>query len=391
MLSLDPHTVSIPVSPEDERTASRYAARRVLWNETNLKRIRSCGRAVIAGKAGVSVKVSTSDTGSRSVGYSGLASCGSTWACPCCSVKIAAERSNEISRAVDAWNARGGRVALVTLTMRHRRGQWLSELWDSVGKAWTAATDGRGWRADSAEFGVAMPREIKSGHRKGQVVVEKRIGFTRVVEVTHGKNGWHVHIHALMFLKGGTRIQDAQRLGDSMFGRWLPALTRRGFTAPSLRHGVDVRMITGGDASKLGDYFNKAVYAGAVDKDKAGWEIAGGTHKMGRKENRTPFQILEDVVANGDEADLALWHEWERGSRGRRQLTWSIGLRDFLGLNEERTDEEIAEDELGGEVELEITNAEWHWLKNCSEKLLFLVKADATLRLARQFLGRPPG
>lgn len=46
-------------------------------------------------------------------------------------------------------------------------------------------------------------------------------------------------------------------------------------------------------------------------------------------------------------ADLAVWEEWERASRGRRQLTWSRSMRTLADLADERTDEENAAEEVG--------------------------------------------
>uniref|UniRef100_UPI0037CA0D74 hypothetical protein n=1 Tax=Ornithinimicrobium sufpigmenti TaxID=2508882 RepID=UPI0037CA0D74 len=56
--------------------------------------------------------------------------------------------------------------------------------------------------------------------------------------------------------------------------------------------------------------------------------------------------------------DRAIWGEWERSSHGRRQITWSGGFRDLLGLGAERTDEELAEDDdAAGDVVLELEPA----------------------------------
>ena len=44
-----------------------------------------------------------------------------------------------------------------------------------------------------------------------------------------------------------------------------------------------------------------------------------------------------------------MWHEYEKGSKGKRQATWSRGLRDLLGVGQEHTDEEIAAEELGSD------------------------------------------
>jgi hypothetical protein len=53
------------------------------------------------------------------------------------------------------------------------------------------------------------------------------------------------------------------------------------------------------------------------------------------------------TLTRKDPDDSTLWQEWEQASEGRRQLTWSEGIRALAGLAEqERSDEDIAE-ELG--------------------------------------------
>jgi hypothetical protein len=266
---------------------------------------------------------------------------------------------------------------MLTLTMRHRRGQRLDDLWDSLSHAWGKVTSGRGWKDDQAVFGTPIPRLIKSGARKGQTVTESRIGFARVVETTHGSdNGWHVHIHCLLFVSGDMSDAGLVTLSESMFGRWVPALVSKGLTAPSLAHGVDVRVVSAGDAAALGDYFSKNVYTA----EKAGWEVAGGSGKKAARGNRTPFQILADVVAVGDADDLAIWWEWEKASHNRRQLTWSAGLRELLALGDEKSDEEIAEEELGGDVVMMLTAREYMVIRWHSEQLLELLETSTVAR-----------
>lgn len=358
----------------------RYDARNVLWDLSSLPRIRTCGHHGILPDGNVAVKLSGTGT-ERRAGFSGVASCGSTWACPVCSQKIATQRAADLAKAVLAWHVLGGRVLMVTLTMRHRRGQALADLWDALSYAWGRVTSGWGWVQDGGDFGRVIPRTVKTGEHKGEIRYEERIGFARVVETTHGKNGWHVHVHALLFVKGDTTEEAAYALADSMFGRWVPALTAKGLTAPSLAHGVDVRLIGLGDSVNLGDYFTKSVYTA----EKAGWEVAGGSGKKAGHNNRTPFQILSDVVKDGDADDLAIWWEWEEASHNRRQLTWSAGLRDFLDLGTEKTDEEITEEELGGDVVLTLDAPMFATIRKSAYVLLDLLETD-TVEKASEWL-----
>lgn len=360
--------------------------------ESSLPRVACCGKKAITAGGEVALKV-TADGSDRSAGFAGLATCGSPWACPVCSGRIAPVRATDIQAATASWHKRGRRLVFLTLTMRHNAGQTLEQLWDALTYAWGRVTSGGGWLDDQALYGSLISREVKTGKRKGMVVTEKRIGFTRVVEVTHGAKGWHVHIHALLFVKDGIDDDGVKDLADRIFGRWLPALTDSGLTAPSYENGIDVKLVRRGDSHQLGDYFAKTQYVGRVAVDGAGWEMAGGQGKTARKANRTPFQILADVEAGLEtrHKDLKLWHEWERVSKGRRQLTWSAGLRDFLALGEEKTEKEIVEEDLGGDVVAKFNGDEWRIIRRHRAEVLAAAEGPSRLVLGevfRRLLGR---
>jgi integrase len=73
----------------------------------------------------VTLAVTSNTDGTRTAGYSGLASCGSVWACPQCAAKIATRRADELSKVMRAVDEAGGSAFLLTLTMRHERGDRL--------------------------------------------------------------------------------------------------------------------------------------------------------------------------------------------------------------------------------------------------------------------------
>ena len=382
-------------SPEvtDERQAEQHKARRTLWKESRVKRLRNCGYALAkhGDNDGLSVKVKYSD---GVAGFSGTQTCGSVWGCPCCSQKIMAHRAGEVQQAVDAWhdvrvrtdNRPHGRVIFLTLTMRHHLGQSLNELMDAGTYAFQKVRSGRGWEKDSELYGSYLPRTVKTGKNAGQVQYGFRIPYIRAMETTRTyKNGWHVHFHILLFVKDGITDDEVALFGQSIYGRWANALVAKGLTSPTPRNGIDTKLVRrSSTANALGDYFTKHTYVGRIKEDKAGYEVAynagkGGDFKdpyTGRQveKGRTPFGILADVVELGDADDLDLWHEWEQASKGRRQLTWSVGIRDLLGIGDEETDESIAEKDLGGEVVMEFEIYEWEWLRWYSDRILKLVR-----------------
>ena len=295
----------------------RYERRSWLWREAGLETVRKCGRVRIAPSVGLRVAGGVA-------GYSGLHTCGSVWACPVCASKVLARRSIEIAEMVEAQEASGGRLAMLTLTMRHKRGDSLTELWDNLAYAWHAVTGTKTWRNEKDRNGL--------------------LGWTKVVEVTQGRNGWHAHLHVLLYLEESPSNQALDAWQGAIFARWSRALQRRGERAPLL-NSQDLHLIHG-KAEPLAGYFAKAADTGS----EMGAEMTHSAGKVARSVygTETPWRLLDGAISDGDAEALGKWHEWERASRGRRQIAHSKGLRELLGLTEEvATDEEIAAEEVG--------------------------------------------
>lgn len=300
-------------------------------------RICHCGAKIVRPEG-----VGFRKTAAGIVGLSGLETCGSVWACPVCNAKIMARRAFELGAAVTAWEAKGGRVALVTFTMRHNVGQDLADLWSALAYAWGQVTAGNQWVKDTRRYGVE--------------------GWVRVVEVTVSwDNGWHVHIHSLVFLPSDADQDTLNALHLRMFGRWSRALQRRDLDAP-LMVGQDARIVDGASDERLAMYLTKA-----QDVPKIGMELTHSQSKTARTEygSLTPWELLT-IVDESDEEWLSLvardlWSEWEIVSRGKRQIGWSKGLRDRLGLGVEKDDEEVAAEVVGDESDtvLYVTPRGW--------------------------------
>lgn len=300
-------------SPPSPRTR-RYARRAYLWDWSGLPRLKKCGRVRRATHVGVRAA-------GDAAGFSGLCSCGSVWACPVCNAKIMARRALEIGAAISAHLASGGSVGFATLTMRHHKGQRLTDLWDALSYAWGRATAGKAW--------------VKWKGRS------RLVGYLRVVEVTHGRNGWHVHVHCLLFLEAAD-VDALDGLFGWMFKQWSAALVRRGLAQP-LRVAQDCRLVRGVSDAALAAYLSKATDLGV--------ELTHSQSKTARVGHgtRPPWELLSDLFDDGDADAGDLWHEWEQGSHGRRQMTWSQGLRARLGLAAEHSDEDVAAEEVGDE------------------------------------------
>lgn len=366
--------VASAVSEDTARTDRRrvqLAAQAVLWRESRLKRVTHCGKTLAHGSDGVQLRVSESPHGGRRAGFAGLQSCGSVWACPVCSSKILAERQDEIDRAVTAWTGLGaarGQVAMAVFTVRHNRKQSAADVWGAVGAGWTGVTTGAEWQAEKARYGVLGP-EKKITSCRSKVCGEAspagdrhqsrcRLGTTtraavlpwlRVTEVTHrDKNGWHVHLHVVLFLPGDMTEAQLQDLYLSMWGRWDAAVQSAGYDGGLMVN--QAKFMTGREVARdISKYVTKATYTDAAAATAL--EAARGDLKEARFGGRTPMQILRDVVlqpvVEQVAHDMRLWHEYEKASKGKRQMTWAVGSRDILGLGVERDDETIADDEVG--------------------------------------------
>jgi hypothetical protein len=294
---------------------ARDEARRWLWHHSGRDRQRSCGRTVVGHEA----QLVRGPHGAR---FAGLECCGSIWSCPVCSAKILAGRAEELTAALDQAHALGLQVAMVTLTMRHGRGDSLERCWDALSDAWAYAS-GR-----------------SSGVRRAKDAAGF-VGFVRRVESTWGeRSGWHAHVHALVFVDPAEATSTVTDLGLAMYAAWESRLARAGLTPLRDLGGLNVRELTLAAArEEIGRYVSKGAYTAT---ESAALELAGAG-KLGRRGNLTPWGIL-DAARQGDRRARALWAEWEETSLGRRALTWSVGLRDLLALPDEQDDDGLVAD-----------------------------------------------
>ncbi len=347
------------------KRTERYEARQGLREWTSLDRLKPCGWTAV-NDGGPVVRVTQNPlTGERRAGFAGLATCGSVWACPVCSEKIQATRRAELLALITAASKRGCSVLLVTLTMRHTAGDSLKELWDTLSGAWSAVQRDGTYRRRRDSFGL--------------------VGWVRAVEATIGEHGWHLHIHALVILEGQVSQERAEVFGELLWAPWHRYLSKRKGREP-VRDAFDVR-VGKGALEELGEYLAKQTYDGD-DVDRAelaevyrgsyeglAAEVTLSSHKSGRgKSSRTPFEVLRDAQATGLYEDCVRWLEWEKASKGRRQLTWSEGLREWAQLEEELSDEAVADEEMGGDDVLALAPETWRAVRRHSWMILDMVE-----------------
>lgn len=186
------------------------------------------------------------------------------------------------------------------------------------------------------------------------------VGSVRAVEVTHGENGWHPHVHAALLFES-----EPTDLEEWLAERWAHIVSREGFGTIN-HHGVDVQPII---ASGTGNYLAK------IDGGwGAGLELARGDIKRS-----APVELLRDYVQTGSRRSAALWQEYEEATRGKRAIRLSPGLRArFLGTDEGLSDVEAAEAE-GLDLpycEVDYDADDWRWLTLSGEVAQELNKVE---------------
>jgi len=263
-----------------EATAQRWRFRDELRNDQGDKRQRSCGRKPIG-------------TVQLGPGWQrGVETCGSVHSCPVCAGHIRTERARELARAVKVWTDDGGTVGMLTLTVRHSWGDALRRLRSGLAAAWRRLWQGRAGQAGRALFDF----------------------YVRAVDVTHGPNGWHPHLHVLIFTRHlGALTGELETIRT----RWADCVAASlGETA---RPRVDEVGVCWSPKCARAEYLLKL-----------GLELNQITTKQGRPGHRNPWQIAQDTQSTEPAIRcqaLQLWREWCGAMKGARHLTWSRGCR----------------------------------------------------------------
>lgn len=249
--------------------------------------------------------------------YAGLQTCGSVWACPVCSAKIAERRRVELLDAMEMHKTMGGTVSLLTLTTPHQRGDVLVDLLAQQGKALQSFLRDRKVRAVFAEMGY--------------------LGQVRALEVTHGRksaknNGWHPHFHILQFHTVKGSEADRKDWTARLYLRWVVYCQKAGLGTPSYAHGIKLD-----DGMKAAQYVTKGMW-GLED------EMTKGHTKKAKAGGESPFDLLRAVLADKtDRQAAALFKEFAEAFKGKLQLSWSNGLKARF-MVDEKTDEQLSQE-----------------------------------------------
>lgn len=281
--------------------------------------------------------------------YSGLVTCGSVWACPVCAAKVQQRRRCEVSKAIDWAHENGLQPVMVTLTFPHCSWHKLKKLLKQQQMALQRLRAGGPWNRFEKRFGYQY--------------------LIRALEVTHGENGWHPHVHELWFVDGNA---DANEMQTEIIRMWESACIRAGLIKPDNneafhKHSVNVK----GHCSNS-DYLAKQDDSRHWGADR---EIATATTKAGKEKGLHPFGLLARAAA-GDRRAGRLFLTYALAMKGQRQLVWSPGLKQTVGLRE-ISDESLAEQKREPADLLGMLSSEdWRKVRLANQRAQILLAAE---------------
>ena len=336
----------------------------------------------------VFIKVNQTVSSGTKAKFGNVFVCDDIWRCPVCSKKISFERGKEIQKAVAIHHDKNRKaVSMLTLTIPHYRGDDLAWLLKKLAEA------------KKRLFGDRLMRKVYEQFRL--------LGHITNTEFTYGsQNGWHPHHHILMFadydLKDFASEQVAvipvfdengvmsyqyvdnkkeralaKQKKDHLIElvsfehfmkiQWQKFCLAVGLSSPSYEHGLTLQ-----GAENASEYLSKFQTA---------MELTASMNKQAKQKNRNQWEILHDANL-GDARSKALFFEYAKATKGKRQLAWTKGLKDKFGIDD-LTDEEVNELEEVKEEEIisqKFIDIDWnHWLvilRNNLQPLLLNLTED---------------
>lgn len=353
-------------------------------NERKQNRVCSCHRNVASDGVPVFRAVDGSDAR-----LGNLMTCGSVWSCPVCSAKITESRRADMQKAVSAWLLQKGSCLLNTRTFPHEADMPLAELLEKFSKADNFYKNSRTYKQIFGANQAAVAQRIaknKPALKNSDMGMYPRLGSVRSLEVTHGVNGWHPHVHEVLFmesdeLNAGTEknkkdyaahvLRKAVEVREILTALWVECLLKAGLGSQDKINDMLARAwdLRGGDY--VSDYINKfgrepieiKGWTIAMEATKANSKIkASGAvgRKFGNDWHYTPFQLLA-FATDGDDVAARLFKVFSQCFEGKRMNFWTNGLKDWFGIND-KADEELSADEpqkVEEELLIRLDNEQW--------------------------------
>lgn len=301
-----------PTTSEDYAQYGALADARMLFRSVGAKSVSFCGLRTLTGSA-------TLERGGGKAGIRGVSRCSSPWLCPVCGPKIAAARAAELTPQFKELTASGWSVWLVTLTLQHKKGDRLADLFDMLAKGWNRFRSGRGFQELRDEAGG--------------------FEYVRGYDLTVGRHGWHPHLHLVVAL--GPGAGDGKKMAPQVLERWRECLDAVGGKA--LDRALDIQPARNAAAAAayamtlagVSKHTDRAAPA-LDDKERTkalevGFstlaEATAAAAKRGRAGGGETAADLRERAVKGDKRAYALFAEYVAATKGRRAVVVSQRLR----------------------------------------------------------------
>jgi hypothetical protein len=287
------------------------------------EKIASCQLAVAPEYQYVTLNVNPADCSSR---WHGLVCCQS-YSCPHCAAARSEHDRHELTVALAAATKRGWHPVMVTPTMSHNMFQPLDINRDQLANAFDRCFSGRWWQDVQEEYQLQCK--------------------VKMWETTFGKNGWHPHMHILIWSAIELNDYALAGLQKTLALRWVEILSKLGRWA-TLEHGLTVEAAD----SKIADYIAKWGH----EPSEQSWGVESEMTKSHLKKNRldgmTPFELLGAAAGESDRLEKLshilkgqnreqlenragrLYVEYFKAFKGKPRLHWGK-TKDLLGLDRE--------------------------------------------------------
>lgn len=288
----------------------RSLGREILKKHGVERRMRWCGSRISGRADGVGVYSRPDRAYGR---VSGVCVCGQSICCPVCAPRIAAFRSGEIAEAFKRGLDAGFQVNLETFTKPHR----LSHRPDALSR-------------EVREFAGIWRRFQHHADRREK---QSLLGFHLGREITWGAHGWHYHHHRLRYDRPWSFQPGLVQAG------WNAALESVGLRSDaSDEYGYKFGVC---DTEAGARYVAKLATSVDAQARCVGSELASGVTK-GRS--------INSLLLDYHKGDLQAAAIWLNGvccvTAGKiSSVRWSRGWRARIGMDAEKSDQAIAEDE----------------------------------------------
>lgn len=254
----------------------------------------------------------------QTVKVSGVCTCHNGWGCPVCALAIQIRRGGEIETAIERWKGDGpirlgpwGATAyMLTGTVRHGISHKLRETSGLIIDAWGNFFAGRA--------GQELRRRLGIQHS------------IRALEATWGpENGWHPHLHIVILTSRPLNLDEQAELDQRWHDAIQQAVGYREAFKPNEEHGFKcTELWRKSDGRYLQKMFRELSDFGSKEADEQNltyWEVA-------------------DRAALGDQRMIRVWLEAQKALFRKKQLTWSHGSKEALGILD-LTDETLADED----------------------------------------------